>query len=159
MPHKDEEAKREYHRQYRASNIEKVREAKRRYWQNNKEKCVAANLEYRSKNQDRLRELNRLWWAANKDRLIAGKYGLTVEEYQQMIEATEGKCPICNVELVFEGSNRKCEARACVDHDHATGEVRGIVCSRCNLLIGKAKDDAALLMRAAKYLGFDKDKP
>jgi hypothetical protein len=153
MPHKDPQAKAEYARQYRAANREKIRENSKRYWQKNKARCAAANLKYRSENQDRVKELNQLWWAANKDRLVAEKYGLTLEEYQQMLDATEGKCPICSVELVFEG---KSAARACVDHDHATGKIRGIVCSRCNLLIGKAKDDAALLMRAAEYLMADK---
>jgi len=152
MPYKDPQASAEYARQYRAANLEKRRESQKRYWQKNKTKCVAANAEYKSKNQERVKELSRLWWIANKDRLIAGKYGLTVEAYQQMLEATEGRCPICDVELVFEGSNRRCESRACVDHDHKTGKVRGIVCSRCNLLLGKANDDVSILTKAAQYL-------
>lgn len=42
--------------------------------------------------------------------------------------------------------------RLCVDHDHATNEIRGVICHRCNLLLGKARDNVKLLKKAIAYL-------
>lgn len=69
-----------------------------------------------------------------------GGHGLTVEQAQ---EFREGKvCAICG------GSER-----LCVDHDHRTGMIRGVLCLNCNNGLGRFKDDPALLAAAAKYLG------
>lgn len=59
-----------------------------------------------------------------------------------MIEAQNGICLICGDELV----------RPHVDHDHKTGNVRGILCFNCNGGLGKFKDDMSLLLSAVLYL-------
>ena len=69
------------------------------------------------------------------------KYGLSDEVYQEMIEAQGGRCLVCR---------RKTEL--CVDHDHRSGVVRGLLCRGCNLGIGNLKDDPVLLQRAIDYL-------
>ena len=79
--------------------------------------------------------------------MILRRYGLTEEEYDAMVEATRGKCPICEVELDFDDAMSG--QRAVVDHCHACGSVygsdgkpkpignpesvRGIVCENCNI--------------------------
>lgn len=80
------------------------------------------------------------------------KYNLTVEEYEQMLVKQEGKCAICgrseNVDLFKSRGKIKLH----VDHCHKTGVVRGILCSSCNLGIGKFRDDPQLLLNASIYL-------
>lgn len=69
------------------------------------------------------------------------KYGLTFDEYQSMVEQANGRCQICATESALV-----------VDHDHATSEVRGLLCHACNVALGFMSDDPARLMSAAAYL-------
>lgn len=78
------------------------------------------------------------------------KFGITLEEYDAMLAAQNGLCAICPNPPV-SGQGRRYGTGA-VDHDHATGRVRGILCDRCNTLLGQVDDDPALLQRAIDYL-------
>ncbi len=74
-------------------------------------------------------------------------YNLTLEEYQQKLEQQEGKCKICGrTEMNYKNKV------LCVDHNHETNEIRGLLCGLCNSGIGKFLDDKQLLMNAIKYL-------
>jgi len=75
------------------------------------------------------------------------KFGLTQAEYDELLELQDGGCAICG-ELPGERVSLH------VDHDHLTGEVRGIVCVRCNNALGLFREDPALLTEAAHYLVF-----
>ena len=75
-------------------------------------------------------------------------YGITQTDYDRMVEQQDGKCAIC---LKFPTVIRGC-ARLHVDHDHETGAVRGLLCSLCNLGIGKLRDSVENLTRAIAYL-------
>jgi len=108
----------------------------------------------------RRRELTRLKhgkspyeiWVKDSDRAkqtrraleLRKRYGLTVEEYQTLLARQEEVCAICRT-----ATDGKVLA---VDHDHLTGQVRGLLCDRCNLLLGRVEDDPSLLRRAAEYL-------
>jgi len=72
------------------------------------------------------------------------KYGLTPDQYSQMLEQQGGGCAICGVT-----PNGK---RLAVDHCHTTGKVRGLLCSPCNTGLGVFKDNTDLLHNAVKYL-------
>lgn len=78
-------------------------------------------------------------------RLMA-KYSLAPEDFDRMLEAQGGKCAICGT------SDPGRWDFLYVDHDHATGRVRGLLCSRCNRGIGLFGDSPGLLERAAHYL-------
>lgn len=72
-------------------------------------------------------------------------YGITSAEYDALYEAQGGRCAICR--------NISRSIRFAVDHDHVTGEVRGLLCKRCNHdLLGGGHDDVALMWRATVYL-------
>lgn len=72
------------------------------------------------------------------------RYGLTPEQADEMRKAG---CAICGTS---EWGGRWGNAH--IDHDHETGQVRGVLCTNCNIGIGKFKDDVVLLRRAADYL-------
>lgn len=73
------------------------------------------------------------------------RYGLSVEDFDALVAQSDGRCSICK-----EHETRK--RRLSLDHDHETGRLRGFLCSRCNLLIGNARDSVALLKMAVAYL-------
>ena len=74
------------------------------------------------------------------------EYGISLLQYEAMLEAQNGVCAICKK---TEGKHLS------VDHNHVTGEIRGLLCSRCNLVIGRCNDDTKLLKAAILYLGDD----
>jgi len=76
---------------------------------------------------------------------IEQTYGLTAEQYWQIYESQGGKCYMCQRAT---GRTR----RLAVDHDHATGYVRGLLCKRDNTLLGHARDNPEYFNRAISYL-------
>jgi hypothetical protein len=83
---------------------------------------------------------------ANHERSVQRTYGLGEGEYAQLYEFQGGKCAICRRAT---GATR----RLSVDHDHATGKVRGLLCRPCNTLLGHARDAIAFFRRGIAYLG------
>lgn len=85
---------------------------------------------------------------AAHERRVEGVYGITASEYNRIFRDVQGgRCAIC--------LNRPASIRYAVDHDHQTGEVRGVLCKRCNHdLLGGAHDDVEMLYRALEYLLF-----
>lgn len=65
-----------------------------------------------------------------------------------MFDAQDGRCAICGDKETYGEGTRKLP----VDHNHTTGKVRGLLCSACNLSIGKMKEDPVLFRKAALYL-------
>lgn len=82
--------------------------------------------------------------AHNDDYELRRRYGITMAEYLVMHEAQSGRCAICG-----KPENGK---RLAVDHDHETGEVRGLLCQNCNRGLGLFVDNPELLERASAYL-------
>ena len=79
------------------------------------------------------------------------KYGITLDEYDQIREQQFGVCAICGKPETAkypDGTIR----RLSVDHDHETGKVRGLLCSRCNQGIGLMEESTATLASAINYL-------
>lgn len=113
---------RERRRAARAANPEKYREQERRY----RAKAYHADpLKHRAQ---RLKYM----------------YGISQDEYEAMLLEQNGLCAICS---------GKCKrGNMGVDHCHATGIVRGLLCENCNRALGLMKDSPELLQRAASYL-------
>lgn len=70
-------------------------------------------------------------------------YGITAAQYQGLFNAQHGRCRICEM---------KSKQRLCVDHDHGTGAIRGLLCKMCNSGLGYFRDDEKLLVSALRYL-------
>jgi hypothetical protein len=97
------------------------------------------------------------WWQsdevklAKKEKHIRETYGISLAETQLVTN-----CEICSMELTADRGPRG----RCVDHNHETKEVRGILCNHCNRAIGLLMDNPSLLDKAADYLrNADKQVP
>jgi len=89
---------------------------------------------YRAENPDKVRE-----W--NKRHNLRGKYGLSEQEFHEMLIAQDGLCGVCYSEPATD-----------IDHDHEEGTVRGLLCNPCNLALGLFRDDIERLNGAVLYL-------
>jgi hypothetical protein len=85
------------------------------------------------------------WAAANKDHIkdqeYRRTYGITLNDYKEMVTQQEGRCRICKEQKALV-----------VDHCHKTGIVRGLLCSTCNRAMGLFQDDSAKIRSALIYL-------
>lgn len=99
--------------------------------------CVCeACYEYRKQNKRKI-----------YDRRLQREYGISIDDYDRMATTQGHKCAICGGQNL--GKNR---SRFDVDHDHVTGQVRALLCGKCNQGIGLMQDDPDLLEKAADYI-------
>jgi hypothetical protein len=87
-------------------------------------------------------------WHSKRNYYLKYKYGITESQYDDMFNAQSGKCSICGS---TETKDKK-RHRLMVDHDHATGAVRGLLCSSCNKALGLFSDSIETMYSAIKYL-------
>lgn len=131
-----------------------MREAKREYEAGNRGKVNAAKRARRARNVEHARASARAYWRRNPGKLRAynlRRYGLTPDEYAEMLAVQGGACACCGSTSNASGK------RLFVDHDHETGEIRGILCTRCNAGIGHLGDNIEGVRRALMYL--EKHRP
>ncbi|MFD6554575.1 endonuclease VII domain-containing protein [Streptomyces sp. NPDC058398] len=102
------------------------------------------------KNAARRVEVNPSRRQVNLRDLLKKLYGLTLDEYAAMLARQDGRCAICGSPPDPDGV--KAASRLHVDHDHATGAVRELLCNRCNMGVGYFRDDPDLLRAAAEYI-------
>jgi hypothetical protein len=81
-----------------------------------------------------------------KNRQLKKRYGITVEDYNNLFEFQKGCCAICRKH------QSQLNVSLAVDHDHANGNIRGLLCFNCNSGLGRFKDNTDLLINAIKYL-------
>lgn len=113
----------------------KRRESKKEY---DRKRYATMLAEGRKPNKDPIKE---------KKRYLMHKYGITIEEYFALLEADNYQCAICGA----HESDRK-DKKLVIDHCHSSGKVRGILCHKCNLILGNANDLISTLEQAVIYL-------
>lgn len=109
----------------------------------------------REENRERYKRMRERQKAEAPERLFARKrayhlkyaFGITPTEYDAMVAAHAGKCAICGTTEPGRGS-----PYFHIDHDHATGVIRGLLCGSCNMGLGRFKDSESLLVKALEYL-------
>lgn len=105
--------------------------------------CNNAIQRARRAASERTKQIEREFHRARRLRL---EFGLTVEQYEAMLAAQGGKCAICDRP---QGATKY---RHAVDHCHATGRIRGLLCSKCNQGLGFLGDTAERVAKALDYL-------
>lgn len=81
-----------------------------------------------------------------RDRLYKKRFGITLEQYTSMLNEQWMMCAMCGKN---EEENNQ---RLCVDHDHETGQVRGLLCNTCNTGLGLLQDNITILRNGVTYL-------
>lgn len=108
------------------------------------------------------RELHRLgnqsWYHNNPEKAKSQRlkrYGIDYEGYNKLREEQSCSCAICGKhETEVSQGRAKTPATALhVDHCHETQAIRGLLCTNCNIILGKCYDNVSILMNAIKYLG------
>ena len=152
-------------RAWREANPERHAATDRAWYIANKERHAATDRAWREANPERQAATSRAWYIANKERQAATgrawreanperrwasslrwRYGISPADYAEMLETQENGCAICGKTAEEDGQ------RLAVDHDHDTGEVRGLLCGSCNPGIGFFQHDRDLLHSAIAYL-------
>lgn len=164
MPYKDPEKKREYDRQYRQRNLDKKRvdSAKQRrmhpdyyraYYEAHKEEYRASAARYRERNREKIRERMRNRYR-NSPEVQRRQYfqkslrnlGVTEEQYLAAYEAQGGRCAICQTH------ESELTRRLSVDHDHATGKFRSLLCGPCNRALGLLYENEVRAIGLLSYI-------
>lgn len=107
-------------------------------------------LEYYYKNRDKINKKRRLYRSKNKkfarEYVLRTKYNLSLEQLNEMMVNQNNECAICH------RHQKDISKSFSVDHNHATGQVRGLLCDPCNIGIGMLKDSVINLQSAINYL-------
>ncbi len=127
-----------YGRKYAAAHPERMRQRSREHYARNPAKRQAATKRWREKNAVSCR------YGKLSVRLRKA-FGIDVEDWARMFNAQDQKCAIC-LEKLDGGFFTH------VDHCHATGKVRGILCTFCNSMLGYARDSRSHLLAGIHYL-------
>lgn len=145
----------------RAKSENKARQVERmKAWRDaNKEAIKSYQKDWRTENADAISAYSSQYMKSYtaqdhvkksiRERHLKKYYRMTTHDFNVLWERQSGKCAVCEVAMNPRG--RESHA-ACVDHNHDTGEIRGLLCRACNHGIGNLKDDPRVLQRAADYL-------
>jgi Autographiviridae endonuclease VII len=120
---------------YEANRDHAIAEVKR-WQQENKERLHAYRRDYRKRRKE-----------ADRDSHLRRTFGFSLAGYEELLARQGGGCAICG--------RRQGKAALHVDHDHVTGEIRGLLCVGCNNALGQFHDDPELLYRAADYVSVE----
>lgn len=143
------EAMLERRRKYHSEHAEEENAKRRAYYQANKEtqsaKAKARYYKDRAGNIERSKEWKRKNPTVAFNTHLKSKYGITIEDRKRLLQMQGGVCAVCE-DPTFGGKE------PCVDHDHKTGKVRGMICRKCNAGLGFLKDDITVVERLLEYL-------
>lgn len=137
MPYKDKDRDKQYKKEYYHKNKERLKkynkDHNKEYYQKNKEVIKRKKREYKQNNKEYIEE-----------RRCKKTYNLTFEEIDQILITQNHKCLICGKSLM--------ETKRCIDHDHKTGKIRGILCDMCNTGLGHFYDNPEFLRKTVLYI-------
>ena len=177
MRTKEEKEKRKItDKKYRIANKEKVSARQKRYCDSHKKEIAERGKKYKAANKKEIKKYNQKYNAAHKKEIrkhiithkeerkatlkkynnknrenyrkhrLKTKYNITIEQYNFMLEKQNGCCNIC------KKHQDELKNILAVDHDHATGKIRGLLCMKCNRALGAYNDNIDILLNAIEHL-------
>lgn len=149
-------SKQDYNRRYYEANRGRLIEAQKAYYAANVERIRAQRALRREQEPETLRAQERAAYQRNRETVLEKQrqqratglprlkeHGLSCDQYDFLVAEQARACAICLEP--FAATPR-------IDHDHATGEVRGLLCHSCNVALGHFRDNPDNLRRALRYL-------
>lgn len=162
MPYKDPEKNRICKRRWKKNHPEKNREYYRKNYAIHREERNKRSLKYHYDHPEQIkknfqkwmsshREERKLyqrknWLSHRKDSYLKRKYGISNLAYLKLLNEQNCQCAICGIPQI------ELKESLHVDHDHDTGIVRGLLCRRCNAMLGMADDSIERFQKAIEYL-------
>jgi hypothetical protein len=177
MRTKEEKEKRKItDKKYRIANKEKVSARQKRYCDSHKKEIAERGKKYHASHEKEIKKYNQKYNAAHKKEIrkhiithkeerkatvkkynnknrenyrkhrLKTKYNITIEQYNFMLEKQNGCCNIC------KKHQDELKNILAVDHDHATGKIRGLLCMKCNRALGAYNDNIDILLNAIEHL-------
>jgi hypothetical protein len=160
---------------YNSTHKEKIAKRTKKYYLLHKEETLKQCKKYASEHKKEIKQRQHKWYKRNKkshnnytkayylkhkDKLLKDgfrqalkrNFNLSINDYNTMMQEQKGVCAICKRTETLKKTNRTSVRRLSVDHDHKTGKVRGLLCNRCNVILGKIEDNTILLNTMIKYL-------
>lgn len=160
--------KRECAKRYREANLDKVKTRQKEHYEANRDKILELRKTYYKANRDKVVAQQKAYYKANRDKMaqymkeyqsapearrrafrgnMRRLYGLTEREYDDMVIASCGRCASCG--RMDDGSKA---LGIVIDHDHATGRVRGLICHQCNSALGLLEESLERLAELSSYI-------
>ena len=154
---------------YYQDNIEKEREQKRQYYHTEQGKATRKKY-YEKLDKNKVKEWNekhrknlkiRLkndpefaiqYNTKQKSRRLEYNFGITFDQFTNLLNEQDSKCLMCKKVLVDDIETRSVKNKPCVDHDHKTGHIRGILCFNCNHLVGYMEQSDYVVKQGFRYL-------
>ncbi len=168
----DKDWQKAYSATWQRNNRDKRRVTERKYRDKNREKIIERERMYKDRRNALRRERRKLakakWRAAHPEYQqeyrsrpgvkvrkkqtdsnghLKRTFGIGLDEFEQMFEAQGRVCAICG-----SPDSKHKNAKFCVDHDHETGLIRGLLCKTCNWMLGHSGDNPDVLRKGADYL-------
>lgn len=138
--------------EYYQKNKDKIRAKQRKYYQLNKEKCNAATKKWAEIHKDEMRRYRKEYHEKYKQKYRNNKlqrdYNISLSGYKKLAKQQGNCCAICGI------SRNRLASDLCVDHDHSTGKIRGLLCKTCNYNLGWYEKLSSLII---EYLGVNID--
>lgn len=141
-------------REYYSTNKKRIRDTNSDYRKLNRGEILVRQKNYREVNKESIRVRSKKYYKESQHVIKSHnlkKYKISLEEYNNMLLSQNNLCSICNQEETSLSSLGKVKNLA-VDHCHKTGKVRGLLCWKCNVSLGRFKDSIELLQNAIDYL-------
>lgn len=107
----------------------------------------AVSQNWRDTNKQKRKEIWQDYYLQDKASKLKKNYGIEYEDYLLMLEDQNFKCLTCNSDF-----SKMASRKIHLDHNHSTGEIRGILCHNCNIALGLLKEDIAVLKRMILYI-------
>ena len=106
---------------------------------------------YRQDNKDKIKEKKDNYYRSEKGQEVARrgnlkKFGLDFDGYDALLKQQDYRCAVCGIE------ESKLKKKLCIDHNHTTGNVRGLLCPNCNMALGLLKDNKDNISNLLNYL-------
>ncbi len=124
------------------------REMTKDWYARNREKAISKYQEWRKNNPDAVKKYRQENRRKSYQQEVIRKYGVDTGWFDEQIQKQKGACATCSVK--FEWGDKQTAPH--VDHCHKTSSVRGILCNRCNSVLGLCEDKPELLSKLARYL-------